>query len=161
MVIFGIIGTKGGVGKTTLSANIGALIADMGLRVLLVDADIQASLSKYYELNYQAPKGLTDVIHSGAISEACISHSVWERLDIVLCDTPRRRLCTKKRPPTAPRCIACARCPRSKPCTNWCGNSFRTLTASMPVARSSKGTTAKESVALARRSSQLPDPTHR
>ncbi len=92
MVIFGIIGTKGGVGKTTLSANIGALIADMGLRVLLVDADIQASLSKYYELNYQAPKGLTDVIHRGAISEACISHSVWERLDIVLCDAPRRQL---------------------------------------------------------------------
>lgn len=44
MVIFGIIGTKRGVGKTTLSANIGALIADMGLRVLLVDAGIQASM---------------------------------------------------------------------------------------------------------------------
>lgn len=92
MVIFGVIGTKGGVGKTTLSANVGAMLADMGLRVLLVDADIQASLSKYYELEYQAPKGLTDVIHRGVVSNACISHTVWERLDIVLCDAPRRQL---------------------------------------------------------------------
>ncbi|MDY0073526.1 MAG: ParA family protein, partial [Thauera sp.] len=50
VVIFSTIATKGGVGKTTISANIGALIADMGLRVLLVDADIQASLSKFYEI---------------------------------------------------------------------------------------------------------------
>ncbi|WP_068637246.1 ParA family protein [Thauera butanivorans] len=92
MVIFGVIGTKGGVGKTTLSANIGALIADMGLRVLLVDADIQASLSKFYDLDYQAPLGLTEVIHRGAITDACISHTAWERLDIVLCDAPRRQL---------------------------------------------------------------------
>lgn len=92
MVIFGLIGTKGGVGKTTLSANIGALIADMGLRVLLVDADIQASLSKFYDLAHQAPLGLTEVIHRGAISESCISHTVWPGLDIVLCDAPRRQL---------------------------------------------------------------------
>ena len=92
MVIFGVIGTKGGVGKTTLSANIGALIADMGLRVLLVAADLQASLSKFYDLDYQAPLGLTEGIHRGAITDACISHTAWERLDIVLCDAPRRQL---------------------------------------------------------------------
>jgi len=33
----GVIATKGGIEKTTLNANIGALVADMGLRVLLVD----------------------------------------------------------------------------------------------------------------------------
>ena len=92
MVIFGIIATKGGVGKTTLSANIGALVADMGLRVLLVDADIQASLSKFYQLKHQAPRGLTEVIQTGVVSEACISHTVWDRLDIILCDAPRRQM---------------------------------------------------------------------
>ena len=40
MTIFTIASTKGGVGKTTLTANLGALLADMGLRVLLVDADV-------------------------------------------------------------------------------------------------------------------------
>lgn len=92
MVIFGVIGTKGGVGKTTLSANVGALIADMGLRVLLVDADIQASLSKFYELRYRAPHGLSEVIHLGVVSDSCISHTSWDRLDVIVCDAPRRTL---------------------------------------------------------------------
>ncbi len=42
-----IVSTKGGVGKTTLTANLGALLADVGQRVLLVDADIQPTLSSY------------------------------------------------------------------------------------------------------------------
>ena len=92
VVIFGIIATKGGVGKTTLSANLGALIADMGLRVLLVDTDIQASLSKYFELEHQAPLGLTEVIGSGVVTEESISRTQWPRLDIVLCDAPHRQL---------------------------------------------------------------------
>ena len=36
-----IVSTKGGVGKTTLTANLGGLLADLGQRVLLVDADAQ------------------------------------------------------------------------------------------------------------------------
>lgn len=91
MVIFSVIATKGGVGKTTLSANIGALIADMGLRVLLVDADIQASLSKFYEITYQAPQGLTELVHRSLVTEACISQTAFDRLDIILCDAPRRQ----------------------------------------------------------------------
>ena len=39
MIKLALVSTKGGVGKTTLAANLGALLADMGLRVLLVDAD--------------------------------------------------------------------------------------------------------------------------
>ena len=38
---------KGGVGKTTLSVNIGFSLANLGKRVLLVDADPQASLTSY------------------------------------------------------------------------------------------------------------------
>ena len=92
MVIFSVVATKGGVGKTTLSANIGALIADMGLRVLLVDADIQASLSKYYPLTHPAPVGLTDVVTSGTVSERAISKTAEERLDLIVCDAPHRAL---------------------------------------------------------------------
>ena len=40
-----VVSTKGGVGKTILTANLSGLLADMGLRVLMVDADIQSSLT--------------------------------------------------------------------------------------------------------------------
>ncbi|MEV6969528.1 ParA family protein [Hamadaea sp. NPDC051192] len=43
--VVSVINYKGGVGKTTLTANIGAELAQRGRRVLLVDLDPQASLT--------------------------------------------------------------------------------------------------------------------
>lgn len=91
MVILSVVGTKGGIGKTTLTANLSALAADMGLRVLMVDADIQASLSKYYPLGREPQDGLTSVILSGRVTERAITPTAWERLDIIVCDAPRRK----------------------------------------------------------------------
>ncbi len=45
MQVVAIINHKGGVGKTTLTANLGAGLAARGQRVLLVDLDSQGSLS--------------------------------------------------------------------------------------------------------------------
>jgi cellulose biosynthesis protein BcsQ len=42
-----IFNHKGGVGKTTLTVNIGAALADRGHRVLLVDSDPQCNLTSY------------------------------------------------------------------------------------------------------------------
>jgi cellulose biosynthesis protein BcsQ len=42
-----IFNHKGGIAKTTLSVNLAAAIAEMGYRVLLVDADPQANLTSY------------------------------------------------------------------------------------------------------------------
>src|SRR6185295_16775895 len=39
---------KGGVGKTTLTVNIGAALAEKGHRVLLVDSDPQCNLTAYF-----------------------------------------------------------------------------------------------------------------
>ena len=93
MIKFTVTSTKGGVGKTTLTANLGALLADMGLRVLLVDADVQPSLSKYFPLATPQPSaGLTEVIVRGEVTEACITATVFPNLDIVVSDDPEGHL---------------------------------------------------------------------
>lgn len=73
MFVFGVVATKGGVGKTTIAANLGALLTDIGYRVLLIDADVQPSLTRYFSLAQQAPNGLTKMVMSGALTPDCIS----------------------------------------------------------------------------------------
>lgn len=106
-VAFCLVSTKGGSGKTTLLANLAALAADMGMRVLMIDADVQPSLSRYYPLQHQAPDGLTKVIRVGSITPECISQirippaeasakmpvlNADGCLDIVLSDAPEGAL---------------------------------------------------------------------
>ncbi len=93
MIKFTVTSTKGGVGKTTLTANLGALLADMGLRVLLIDADVQPSLSKYFPLSTPKPSaGLTEVIVRGEVTESSITATMYQNLDIVLSDDPEGNL---------------------------------------------------------------------
>ncbi len=92
MITFTIASTKGGVGKTTLTANLGALLADLGLRVLLIDADVQPSLSKYFPLAAQPSAGLTEVIVRGELGAEAITPTVYPNLDIVVSDDPEGHL---------------------------------------------------------------------
>jgi chromosome partitioning related protein ParA len=73
MIVITIVATKGGVGKTTLSANLGPLLADMGVRVLLLDADVQPSLTRYYPIAERMDFGLSEIIKRGTIAPDCIS----------------------------------------------------------------------------------------
>ncbi|GAA5188239.1 AAA family ATPase [Rugosimonospora acidiphila] len=53
MTVVSVINYKGGVGKTTIVANIGAELASRGRRVLLIDLDPQASLTfSFYRPRY-------------------------------------------------------------------------------------------------------------
>lgn len=74
MLTITVVSTKGGVGKTTLAANLGGLLRDIGLRVLLIDADVQPSLTRYFSLQHEAPNGLTQLVRSGVLTPDCISH---------------------------------------------------------------------------------------
>lgn len=93
MITFTVISTKGGVGKTTLTANLGALLADMGLRVLLIDADVQPSLSKFYPLAAASPAaGLTEVMVRGQVTDGCLTPTMYQNLDIIVSDDPEGHL---------------------------------------------------------------------
>ncbi|MGP5311044.1 MULTISPECIES: ParA family protein [Halomonadaceae] len=84
-VILAVLSTKGGVGKTTTTANLGGLLADAGFRVLLVDLDSQPSLSSYYSLAREAPGGVYELM---ALSETrldrIVSTTTIDGLDLIV-----------------------------------------------------------------------------
>lgn len=51
--IITVAGEKGGVGKSTIVVNLAAYAVNIGLRVLLIDADKQRSAAKWIELRHQ------------------------------------------------------------------------------------------------------------
>lgn len=85
--IIAFVSTKGGVGKTTGTANTSAVLADMGFSVLIIDADTQPSLSKFYPLHKTAPNGIVEFLLGDNTDEnvnSCISKTIYPNLDIVL-----------------------------------------------------------------------------
>jgi chromosome partitioning related protein ParA len=95
MRVISIISTKGGVGKTTITANLGGLMADAGLRVLLIDLDAQPTLSSYYELTHRAPGGIYELLAFNERNLAClVSRTVIEGLDIIVSNDTHRQLNT-------------------------------------------------------------------
>jgi len=95
MRVISIISTKGGVGKTTTAANLGGLLADAGLRVLLLDLDVQPTLSSYYELEYRAPGGIYELLaFNERRLEELVSRTVIPKLDLILSNDHRGELNT-------------------------------------------------------------------
>lgn len=86
--VVSICSTKGGVGKTTTSANLGAFLADQSLKVLLIDADVQPSLSEYYVVDEIADFGLSNLITNPQIQPNLVASKIEENLHIVMSDDP-------------------------------------------------------------------------
>lgn len=71
---------KGGCGKTTAVGNLGAALAEMGERVLLIDADPQANLSELYGIGDELLPGTR--LEDALVSNAANSPAPWaERPD--------------------------------------------------------------------------------
>lgn len=95
MQVIAIISTKGGVGKTTITANLGGFIADAGRRVLLIDLDAQPTLSSYYPLTHRAPCGIYELLafNEQTLSQL-ISHTTVPGLDVLLSNDEHQQLGT-------------------------------------------------------------------
>jgi chromosome partitioning related protein ParA len=95
MQVISIISTKGGVGKTTTAANLGGFVADAGLRVLLLDLDVQPTLSSYFGMNARAPGGIYELLASNECNtNRLISHTAIANLDLVLSNDDHGQLNT-------------------------------------------------------------------
>jgi chromosome partitioning protein len=66
-----IVGFKGGIGKTTTCVNLGAALARLGRRVLLIDTDTQANVSLSLGMK-DSNIGLAEVLTRRAKAEECV-----------------------------------------------------------------------------------------
>lgn len=95
MQVVSVISTKGGVGKTTTAANLAGFVADAGLRVLLLDLDMQPTLSTYYGLRARAPGGIYELLAYNQQDLArLVSRTTIDRLDLVLSNDDQGQLNT-------------------------------------------------------------------
>ncbi|WP_153062146.1 AAA family ATPase, partial [Escherichia coli] len=89
-MIVALLNQKGGVGKTTTAANLGGFAADSGLRVLLLDLDVQPTLSSYFTLTERAPAGIYEMLaYNEQRAEQLVSHTAIAGLDLVLSNDDR------------------------------------------------------------------------
>lgn len=81
-----VVNLKGGAGKSTTAAHIGAACAEQGVRVLVMDADPQRSLAKWHKaaaLPFELAEMATARLH-----REIPSLTGW---DIIIIDTPPHR----------------------------------------------------------------------
>lgn len=82
--VIALCNQKGGVGKTTTAANLGAALAEYGRRVLLVDFDPQGALSAGLGIAANDVETVYDLV-IGRVKDTAsvIQHTSWENLDVL------------------------------------------------------------------------------
>jgi len=73
---------KGGVGKTTTTANLGAYLAELGQKVLLIDLDPQGNLTSAVGADDERP-GMYEVLTDEVALTEAIQETPVERLFVV------------------------------------------------------------------------------
>lgn len=79
--IIAVANQKGGVGKTTIVANLGACLAELGHRVLLVDMDPQSHLTAHWAV--EPERGVYDVLIAGMPIEHAVARDVFPGVDLL------------------------------------------------------------------------------
>lgn len=83
MKIISFVNQKGGVGKTTLSINIAAILADQGKKVLIIDNDSQSNVTSTF-FNYEPTKTLYNVLLNNLNFKEIIQNTNIKNLDVAV-----------------------------------------------------------------------------
>ena len=82
--IISICNQKGGTGKTTTAVNLSVAIAELGKRVLIVDADPQGNATSGVGVNKnELEKSVYDLILSKAVASDVLIQNVYPSLDLI------------------------------------------------------------------------------
>lgn len=76
---------KGGVGKTTTTVNLSAILADLGQKTLMVDLDPQGNATSGLGME-AGENSIYEVLMGDADINRCIEHTRWDRLDVTGAD---------------------------------------------------------------------------
>ncbi|NCG54467.1 ParA family protein [Serratia fonticola] len=91
--VVSFINTKGGGGKSTLTANTVGFLADAGLRVLGIDLDTQPSFTSYYQLTHEAPGGIYELLlNRDTRPDAVISQTSLPNFHLIKSNDPHDQL---------------------------------------------------------------------
>lgn len=92
MTTVACVSGKGGVGKTTTTANLAAALAERGDRVLAVDTDPQSNLTAALGIDpYALEVSLGDVVAGRVPAAAAVRETAWPRLSVLPSTPPRDR----------------------------------------------------------------------
>lgn len=83
MRVIAFVNQKGGVGKTTLSINMAAILADLGYKVLLIDNDSQSNVTNTF-LTEEPSKTLYNVMLRDIGLKEIIQNTGIENLDVAV-----------------------------------------------------------------------------
>ena len=86
MKIIAIANQKGGVGKTTTSVNLGACLAERGVRVIVLDMDPQANSTSALDFTPGDHPGIYQTLLGDTPIGDLVLQTTYENLSLIPCD---------------------------------------------------------------------------